>query len=177
MTMDASNTPRQVRSWYGLPGEVVIEHEHWHLVKVASLPLPHPPLVNLFIRRGLPTEERRRLSYWHEFGHLQTLPIALLHAFWLLSFRPSRRLSWQGRLLRMGAIFLAHEAVWELASEGYVVFKTGRDYRRVYRTHPNRWVVPFWAGMTGLALAASWIVAAIVPFQLDSQQKDNGEQC
>jgi hypothetical protein len=161
--MQPVDTPQQVRSWYGLPGEIVIEHDYWHLVKVASLPLPHPPLVNLFIRRGLPAEERRRLSYWHEFGHLQTLPIAVLHAAWLLSFRSWRRLPWRRRLWRLGAMFLAHEAVWELASEGYVVGKTGRDYRQIYRQHPNRWLALFWTGMSGLALVASWFAARAAP--------------
>lgn len=174
--MESTDAPRHVRSWYGLPGEIVVEHEHWHLVKVASLPLPHPPLINLFIRRGLPAEERRRLSYWHEFGHLQTLPIALLHAFWLLSFRPARQLPWKLRLLRMGSMFLAHEAVWELASEGYVVLKTGRDYRRMVQTHPNRWLARFWVGMTGLAVVASWIVSNTAQRFPVSQEEQDDEQ-
>ena len=81
--MSAETLPRRVRAWYGLPGEIVVEGDHWHLGKVGPLPLPHPPLINRLIRRGLPREDRRALSYWHELGHLQTLPLALIHAVWL----------------------------------------------------------------------------------------------
>lgn len=35
------------------------------------------------------------------------------------------------------AAALAHEAVWELASETYVVISTRQDYRHIYRRHPN----------------------------------------
>lgn len=172
--MESSKVPRKVRSWYGLSGEIIIEHDYWHLVKVAFLPLPHPPLVNLFIRRGLPLAERRRLSYWHEFGHLQTLTMSLVHAFWLLNRRPPRLQSWRTRFLRLGAIFFAHEATWELMSEAYVILKTGRDYRRLYRTHPNPRLVFFWAGMTGLALAASWIAGGAEPvLSICREERDN----
>jgi len=37
-------------------------------------------VVNTFLRAGFPEAERLRLSYLHEFGHLQTLPLALAHA-------------------------------------------------------------------------------------------------
>ncbi|MFQ5614102.1 MAG: hypothetical protein ACE5H9_18430 [Anaerolineae bacterium] len=52
--MEEKHLPRRVRAWYGLPGEIVIESDYWHLVKVGPFPLPHPPLINLFTRRGLP---------------------------------------------------------------------------------------------------------------------------
>ncbi len=152
------NRGRVLHSWYGLPGEIVVEHDHWHLVRVGAVALPHPPLVNLFIRRGLPKEERRRLSYWHEFGHLQTLPLALLHGLWLL--RPGRpgTPSLRERLARLAALLLAHEAMWELLSEGYVVWKVGPStYRGIYRAYPNPWLRGFWVGMAVLALAGSWL--------------------
>src|SRR3990172_5756052 len=81
----------KVRSWYGLSGEIEVENELWHLVKVGGVPLNHPPVVNLILRRGLPREDRLRLSYLHEYGHFQTLPLAVAHAFLLL---------WAGRRQR-----------------------------------------------------------------------------
>ncbi len=156
--MSDPETSLKVRSWYGLPGEIVIEHDFWHLVRVGSVSLPHPPLVNLFIRQGLPHSERRRLSYWHEFGHLQTLPLALLHMLWLLRPGVAPPRSWKERLARWASILLAHQALWELASEGYVVSKAGpASYRQIYRTHPNPWLRWFWVGMAGLALVGSWL--------------------
>ncbi|OGB94618.1 MAG: hypothetical protein A2Z31_07505 [candidate division NC10 bacterium RBG_16_65_8] len=147
--------PRQVRAWYGLPGEIVVESGHWHLVKVGPLPLPHPPVINRLIRRGLPREEKLRLSYWHELGHLQTLPLALAHAVWLWHGRSRRPRPWMGRLIRLAAALVAHEAAWELASETYVVTKSGPRYRRLHRKYPNPLRPAFWVGMAGLALVGT----------------------
>jgi hypothetical protein len=150
--VSTENLSRQVRAWYGLPGEIVVEGNYWHLVKVGPLQLPHPPVINRLIRRGLPHEDRRRLSYWHELGHLQTLPLALAHALWLwrgYSRCPGPRIV---RLIRLAAALLTHEAGWELASEAYVVTKSVRGYWRLYRRHPNRLLAAFWLGMAGLAV-------------------------
>ena len=70
----------RVRSWYGLRAELGVEDRLWHLVRVGRVTLSHPPVVNTFLRAGFPEGERLRLSYLHEFGHLQTLPLALAHA-------------------------------------------------------------------------------------------------
>ena len=79
----------KVRSWYGLSGEIEVENELWHLVKIGQVALNHPPVINLLLRRGLPREDRLRLSYLHEFGHFQTLPFALAPVLWML---------WSGRM-------------------------------------------------------------------------------
>lgn len=148
-----SEETQRVRSWYGLPGEIAIEHELWHLVRVAGISLPHPPLINLVLRWGLPRRERLYLSFLHEFGHLQTLPLAVAHAVWLL--RAGR---WRGQgigttLALLLAVLVAHEAVWELASELYVVAAAGPAYRQMYRDSPNpRGQALFWGGMGALAL-------------------------
>ncbi|GEM_PF-1529218 len=125
---------RRVRAWYGLPAEIVIEGDYWHWVKVGSVPVPHPPLINLIVRRGLPREERLALSYRHEFGHVQTLPFALLHmtALWFLWAKSRFGASWP-RAARLLAAFVVHEATWELMAEGYVALRTGRRYLRIHR--------------------------------------------
>jgi len=113
--MSDITVPGKVRAWYGLSGEILVENELWHLVRLGPISLPHPPLINLFLRAGLPKENRLRLSFEHEYGHLQTLPLALLH---LALLRPRRASlgSWLAALI-------AHQAVWELAAEGWVVAK------------------------------------------------------
>ena len=151
--MTTESLPRRVRAWYGLPGEIVIEGDSWHLVKVGPVPLPHPPLVNRFIRRSLPSDARLHLSYLHELGHLQTLPLALAHAVWLWRHRwGPRRRSLPSRLLRLATAVVGHEAAWELVSESYVMSRSGLEYRRLYREHPNPLLALFWGGMAGLAL-------------------------
>lgn len=149
--------PKAVKAWYGLRGEIAVEDELWHLVRVDGVSLPHPPLVNLMIRRGLAAEDRLHFSYLHEFGHLQTLPLTAIHVLLLvwLSRRGTRPAG-----IKLLAGLLAHEAVWELASEGYVVLHTGRPYGRVYRSRPNRWQGLFWLGMSLLAVIGTWLVGS-----------------
>lgn len=160
MPANSKSMPRRVRAWYGLPGEIVIQGDDWHLVKVGPLPLPHPPLINRFIRRGLPRQARLQLSYWHELGHLQALPLALAHALWLWrrGLGP-RHMSLLSRLGWFTAALTAHEAAWELASESYVLARSGREYRRLYRKHPNPFLAIFWGGMAGLALLGTIVIA------------------
>ena len=99
--------PKRVRAWYGLPGEIVVEGPDWRLVKVGPLPLPHPPLINRFIRRGLPRQARLQLSYRHELGHLQMLPLALAHAVWLWRWRDRRPRTRTSRLLHVATVLMA----------------------------------------------------------------------
>jgi hypothetical protein len=160
METDTAVTPdHYVRSWYGLEAEVVVDGGLWHLVRLGRLALYHPPLVNLILRRGLPRRERLQLSFLHEFGHLQTLPVAVIHLLWLVVYGRWRR---PGKV-ETGAVVLAavvaHQATWELSSESYVIAKTGREYGRIYRKHPN-WLghIVFWVGMALLSTVLTrWI--------------------
>ncbi len=147
---------QRVRSWYGLSGEISVENRLWHLVKVGPVPLPHPPLVNLVLRKGLPHEERLRLSFLHEFGHLQTFPLAFLLAGLLLVSGHRRHRGLRALLKHIVAGAIAHEAVWELSSEAYAIAMAGLEYRRIYRRYPNRLGrFFFWGGRATLATFAS----------------------
>ena len=146
----------KVRSWYGLAGEIAVENEHWHLVKVGRVALNHPPFVNLIVRWGQTRSDRLRLSYLHEFGHFQTLPLALLHLLILLGSGLRRRRSLSGWLAWLSRLFVANEAIWEMASEAYLILHEGKAYLRIYRKTPNPLVSFFWAGMSGLGIGLSW---------------------
>ncbi len=145
---DQRDALRPVRAWYGLRGEIQVENELWHLVRVGRVSLPHPPLINLFLRAGLPHSERLRLSFEHEYGHLQTLPVAVLH---LMLLRPLRRKS----LTAWMAALLAHQALWELAAESWVMTHEGESYRRAYQGIRKRPLL-FAIGMLTLAAVGSW---------------------
>lgn len=148
-------SPVRVRSWYGLPGEIEVENELWHLVTIGGVQLNHPPIVNVILRRGLAREDRRRLSYLHEYGHFQTLPLAAAHVLLVLwAGRPQQRprLGW---LLWLTGLAVAHQAVWELAAESYTVLHAGAAYCQTYRRTPNRLVPVFWGVMSGLGFGLS----------------------
>ena len=139
---------QHVRSWYGLTAEIAVENNLWHLVRVGSVALHHPPIVNLILRRGQPRRERLYLSFLHEFGHLQTLPVAIIHGIWLLTVISWRGRRWRETLALLTGMAVAHEAVWELLSEMYVVLKAGTKYHRIYHEHPNRvGQIAFWSSM------------------------------
>lgn len=150
-----------MRAWYGLPGEIQVEHELWHLVSVGGFPMNHPPAVNLILRRGLSRRDKLRLSYLHEFGHFQTLPLAAAHALLMIAagWRGWNQGSMLNRFRWILALAVAHQAVWEIAAEGYVMFSDPTAYQNIYRTAPNRFVPVFWVTMLGLAVGLSrWLV-------------------
>jgi len=131
----------------------------WHWVRAAGLSLPHPGLVDIHLHQGIPRREREQLTYWHELGHLETLPLAFLHALALwLTGRRRTDMPWTLRLI-VG--MLAWLAGWELAAEVYTVGRAGQEYARLYRkAHPRLPMGPlFWAGMSGLAAAGTlWLL-------------------
>ncbi len=137
-----------VRTWYGLQAEVDVENHRWHRVRVGRLRLNHPPLVSLVVRREVPNKDRLRLSFFHEFGHLQTLPLAVAHVVtlvWLGRHHKDRRRG----VLRTLALVLAHQTTWELASETYVLMHERRNYIAAYRKS-NPWIpLLFWSGVIG----------------------------
>lgn len=140
-----------VRSWYGLPAEIAVENRLWHFVKVWGIPLPHPPVVNLILRRGLPEQDRLYLNYLHELGHLQTFPIMLPYAVFLLLAKHRCSERKPNLLTQISQLLLALQAVWEMAAESFVLFHTGSNYHHIY-DHKNRTGRSFfWVSMIALA--------------------------
>lgn len=146
----------KVRSWYGMTGEIEVENELWHLVKIGNIALHHPPLVNLMLRRGLPRNDRLRLSYLHEFGHFQTLPLTLVHMLIVVWAARTKRHSLRGWLGWLAGLAVAHEGVWEMLSEGYVLAQDPAAYRLVYHSSPNFMLPLFWIKMSSLVAGLSW---------------------
>ena len=141
------------RTWYGVPVDITVSGDHWHRVVVPGLALPHPGLVNLFARWGLPVDERLALTCRHEFGHLQTLPVPLAHLLLILWPRRGRRGGSRWLCALIGLV--AHQAVWELAAESYVVTTTKYDRRRSHSGTGRAIYVILWSGIAFLAVAGT----------------------
>lgn len=144
---------RGPKTWFGLPVDITVASNHCHRVVVLGLAMPHPGLVNLFARWGLPVDERLALTWRHEFGHLQTIPVPLAHLMLILWPRRGRRGG--SRWLRVLVGFVAHQALWEVAAESYVVASAGPD--RFRSRSRVGWVIYalLWAGMAFLAVAST----------------------
>lgn len=69
--------------------------------------------------------------------------------------RRGQRRSLLGWLVWLVAAGLAHEAVWEMLSEGYVFVHERSAYLDVYRRKPNGLSPLFWAVMGGLGIGLS----------------------
>ncbi len=68
MTFTRDESAHWVRTWYGLPARVVLSDDDLCDIALLGIPLLHPSLINLALRRGLPAEMRRRLFFLHELG-------------------------------------------------------------------------------------------------------------
>lgn len=134
----------RVRSWYDLEAEIDVEGQMWHRVRVDGVPLNHPPVVNLFLRQGLPLLDHPRLSFLHEFGHFQTMPLAIVHS--VVSYQASSKpMSFLRKIIWWLAFTVTHQVFWETASEGYVVACERGTYIRTYSQKPNL-LVPLFFG-------------------------------
>lgn len=147
------------RTWYGIPADVSVQDGGWHEVRMGPLALPHPALINGFLRQGVPREIRTRMTCSHEVGHLQTLPVAVCHAAWLgsrLASAPDTRDRLASSAARCGTAFLVHAAAWELLAETCTWLENRRSYRM-----QSRWRrLVFWGSMVGVVLAGTLSLAA-----------------
>ncbi len=141
------------RTWYGVPVDVTVAENNFHRVKAGVVVLPHPGVVNWLARTGLPLRLRLELTARHELGHLQTLPVPLLHLVLLLW--PRRGKPYGSRWQRLALGLLAHQAVWEVAAEGYLVATDARAVRLLRRRYAL-----FWSLMGGLAALSTYLLLA-----------------
>jgi hypothetical protein len=140
----------EATTWYGLPVKIMVSSDNLHWVSVPGLAIPHPGLVNLIARQGLPLDLRLDLTSRHELGHLQTLPVPLLHLLILLW--PRRGHPVGPRLLRWLVLLLTNQAVWELAAEGYVLATDKRAVRAQRSSLARGLYAGFWGSLIVIAV-------------------------
>ena len=111
-------------------GTVVIGPGFRHSAGLCRLLLPHPPVVNQFLRHGLPETMRLDLNTRHEVSHLQTIPLAFLYAAALAALTIlSHHAGWTGIVTAFAGSF----AAWEIMSEALAALGDFGAYRRAYR--------------------------------------------
>jgi hypothetical protein len=135
---------RWLTTWYRLPARIVVSDDGLCDIAPLGISMPHPSLINLVLRRGVPDETRSRLFFLHEVGHLQTLPLLLLP---LLLLQRKQRTRGKSLLLNI----LGVEAFWELTSETYVVWRTRHEYSAAWNASRNPAMLLFWPLMLILA--------------------------
>ena len=146
-----------VHTWYGLNAATHIERACWHRTGSGRFLVPHPPLANWLLRRGLSDAAYRHLCVWHEIGHLQMFPFGLLYAALLMGLFFSGN---NNNTIEFLIVLASCFAAWEMLAEGYVFIKKASCYTLHYK---GVTIVPrlaFWSVMATLALAG-WIIALV----------------
>lgn len=151
--MNWRGTKRQ-RVWYGLTATVVIGPGFRHEAGFGRFLIPHPPVANWLLRKGLRQPEARQLAFLHEIGHFQTAPITLL---WLaanaVAASASGNLTWV-----IGAFLLvSNHAAWEMLAEMVVAMRNRPYYRQSYQGNSKVPRLVFWITATTVSLAGSLV--------------------
>ena len=142
------------RTWYGIKATVIIGPGFLHRGGYGKFVIPHPPLVNWLLRRGLAPAVREKLSFTHEFGHLQTAPAALFYT--VANFVP---LVAAGKTTVLSVILLiiCTHAAYEIMAELFTILHDRPRYRQVYENVSKIPRALFWFAMIFLALMG-WII-------------------
>jgi len=136
-----------LRTWYGVNATVSIGPGFIHRAGWRNFLIPHPPLVNWLLRRGLNENDSYTLSVTHEFAHFQSAPLALPYTVGLIALGAGEGLS----LLSMVIIIISTHAAWEFLSEILTILHNRQFYRRCYYGISSISRRVFWISMSVLA--------------------------
>ncbi len=144
----------QNRTWYGMNATVIIGPGFIHRAGWGRLLIPHPPVMNWLLRRGLTENVRYALSLTHEFGHLQSVPLAVFYA--AVNFAAIIAVG-QANLMKIIVVFVSTHAAWEIISELFAITCDARFYHKCYEEVT---IIPrtiFWVSTIALTLMG-WII-------------------
>ena len=142
-----------LRTWYGVNASVRIGPGFIHWAGWRNFLIPHPPIVNWLLRRGLNENDYYTLSLSHEFAHFQSAPLALPYTVGLIAFAAVKASS----LLSIMIIFISTHAVWEILSEIFIIIHNRQFYSRCYIGISSASRCVFWSSMVLLAVLG-WII-------------------
>lgn len=145
----------QRRTWFGVEATVAIGSGLIHEAGLGGFVIPHPAVVNWLLRRGLADNARYTLSFTHEFGHLQSAPLALLYIGVLLAVTFA---TGHANLLKIVFVLVSTHAAWEIASEIFAISSDLQLYRRCYKGVTVAPRIIFWI-FTSVLTTIGWIIA------------------
>ncbi len=143
----------KMRTWYGARARVTIGPGFVHKAGFGGFVVPHPPVVNWLLRKGLETDAAYGLALAHEFGHLQTAPMILVYAgAAMVTYLTINRATLPGIMITLAGA----QATWEIVSELYAIWSDSQFYREKYQKIGIAPRLIFWALASALALS-EWI--------------------
>ncbi len=147
----------QNRTWYGMNATVIIGPGFIHRAGWGRLLIPHPPLINWLLRRGLTENARYALSLTHEFGHLASVPLA---AFYTAANLAAIFAVGQANLIKIVFILISTHAAWEIMSEIITIISDGQFYHKCYQRITIIPRIVFWIFTITLTLVG-WIIVLL----------------
>lgn len=156
-------------TWYGLPARAVVGLDGRHLVRAGPFTLPHPGIVNRFLRSAEDPDASLMLAALHERGHLETMPLAMPLAMLLSAIRcwfVWRRTqlgtaSWS--TTRAVVDLLMVHVVWEGLAETWVITRSGATYRWPAAVR----AASFWLAVSAACLWLLRTAASAPPYRLE----------
>jgi hypothetical protein len=149
---EAKNVQR--RKWYVVIATVTIGPGYIHNAGFGTISIPHPPVINWLLRQGLNENSRDTLSFTHEFGHLQTMPLAMFYTGVMLALAS---ITGNTALTEIILVLISTHAAWEIVSEIITIANDVPLYRKYYK---ETTVIPriiFWI-LTGTLAIAGWFI-------------------
>ncbi len=143
-----------IRTWYGVNATVVLGPGFLHRGGYGKLLIPHPPVINWLLRRGLVPTVRENLSFTHEFGHLQSAPAALIYT--AANFA-ALLAAGKTTVLTVLLLLISTHAAYEIMAEVTTIRHDRQLYRHCYENVSKIPRTIFWFSMILLALMG-WII-------------------
>lgn len=143
------------RTWFGLHATVTVGPGFVHKAGVGKVLIPHPPVINWLLRRGLPDRVGLKLSFLHEMAHFQTAPFIMLYAIAMLTGTYTAE---RFNLPQVLFVLVGIQAAWEMLSEASTIIGNSPYYRMCYKGLPKLPRLAFWTA-AGILTAGAWIIA------------------
>lgn len=140
--------------WFGINAMVTMGFGFVHKAGIGIITVPHPPVVNWILRQKLAVNANETLSFAHEFGHLQTFPLAVCYTAAMFLFAAMKR---PPNVIEIFLILISIQAAWEMTAELLTIAGDIHYYRKSYE---DMTVIPrlvFWF-VSGILTITGWMV-------------------
>jgi len=141
------------RTWFFLNAVVRVEPGCFHRAGFGRFLLPHPPVVNWLLRRGLSKDIYKKLCCEHEMGHLQALPLEVLYSIALVLLMMNNE---SNNIVGWLWVVLSSFAAWEILAEVHTIRHVKPSYHHLYRNISFIPRIIFWSITLSLMLGG-WI--------------------
>jgi len=141
------------RTWFFLTAVVEVNPGHFHRAGFGRFLLPHPPVVNWLLRRGLTKDAYKTLCSEHEMGHLQALPFEILYS---VIFVLAMMYNETNVVMGWFWAIISSVAAWEIFAEMHTIRYVQPAYQYLYHEISPVPRIIFWS-ITLSLMFGGWV--------------------